>query len=332
MLLSLKGNSMQKLLSIIMPVYNMEEFLDISIPSVLNQDYKNIELLLINDGSTDKSLEICQKYSKSDTRVQIINLEHKGIASARNAGLKAVKGEYVTFVDSDDWVERDIYTYLISVLDHTDVDFAECGYYTVLDDRIEYDQDKKEAYYDRKEALNAFLYAFGSVDWLLWNKVYRRDIVQNIVFDTEMAEDMLFNLEVIKKGNRFFASNIPKYNWNRKSYISASRKPINANHLEQIKCFCALENAALEEGLVELADKSYARVCQRILSYSARTQKAKFYDYKKYLCLWKKFARKNFIKTLKCKSLNTFVKINYAMYCVVPFAMNIINIRLVRNI
>lgn len=319
---------MKKLLSIIMPVYNAEKFLDISIPSVLNQDYKDIELILINNGSTDKSLELCKKYSQSDGRVVLINLDHKGIASARNAGLKAAKGEYITFVDSDDWIEKDIYTYLINILDKSDVDFAECGHYNVFDDGIEYKQEKIEVYCDRKEALNSFVDVYGTVTWLLWDKVYRREIAKNIVFGTELAEDMLFNLNVIKNGNRFFASNIPKYNWNRKNYLSASRKPFDIHNFATIKGFIALENVALEEGLIELADRSYARVCEEILSFSARTQKVKFSKYKKCLYELKKFARKNILKTLKCKKLKTVLKINYTMYCFLPTVMNAINIKL----
>ena len=92
-------------ISIIMPIYNCEKYLKRSIESVLNQTYKNLELILINDGSTDNSLKVCREYERKDDRVQVIDKKNGGVSSSRNAGFKIATGEYVTFVDADDWIE-----------------------------------------------------------------------------------------------------------------------------------------------------------------------------------------------------------------------------------
>lgn len=97
---------MEALISIIIPVYNVEKYLEECIESCINQTYKNIEIILINDGSTDKSLEICQKYANIDNRIIVKSIPNSGVAHARNVGIGLSKGDYITFIDSDDFVDR----------------------------------------------------------------------------------------------------------------------------------------------------------------------------------------------------------------------------------
>ena len=96
------------LISVILPVYNAEKYLDNSIKSILSQSYKNIELIIINDGSSDNSKKICEKYQKDDKRIRIINKSNKGVSAARNDGIKEAKGEYICFFDADDFLENDM--------------------------------------------------------------------------------------------------------------------------------------------------------------------------------------------------------------------------------
>lgn len=312
-----------------MPVYNAEKFLDISIPSVLNQDYRNIELILVNDGSTDNSLEICKKYADSDKRIVLINQENKGIAGARNNGLETAKGEYITFIDNDDWVDKDIYTYLINILDNSDVAFAECGINIVYDNRIETFSKNREIYCNIDDALEYFFDENNLFRWTVWNKVFRRSLVKDIRFKWGLAEDMRFDLEVFKLGSIFFSSDIPKYNWNRQNYISESRKGFDARQTAYLDFFMEFESLSKEKALFDLADRCYAEVCKRILSYSARVNMKKIENYKDYLFKWKKFARRNLTKTLKCNHLSFMIKADFLIYCVIPHIMNKINIKFV---
>ena len=104
---------MKKLISVIVPVFNVEKYLEKCIESIRNQTYKNLEILLINDGSTDKSLEICNKYLEIDDRIVLLNKENGGLSSARNFGIDNAKGEYITFVDSDDFIHELMYETLV---------------------------------------------------------------------------------------------------------------------------------------------------------------------------------------------------------------------------
>lgn len=95
-----------ELISIVIPVYNVENFLERCITSVLNQTFENIEIILVNDGSTDNSLRICQQYEKIDSRIFIINQENQGLSAARNSGINQARGKYICFIDSDDWIHE----------------------------------------------------------------------------------------------------------------------------------------------------------------------------------------------------------------------------------
>ena len=100
---------MDDLISVIVPVYNVEEYLDRCIESIVNQTYKNLEILLIDDGSTDNSYNICDKWAKKDNRIKVVHKENGGVSSARNVGLDVATGDYIGFVDSDDYISIDMY-------------------------------------------------------------------------------------------------------------------------------------------------------------------------------------------------------------------------------
>ena len=116
-----------KIISIIVPVYNVEEYLNECLDSIKRQTYKNIEVILVNDGSTDGSKEICERYCKNDSRFKLINQENQGLSETRNVGVRASIGEYIFFVDSDDVVKVDILEILLSFMAE-DVDIVGCSY------------------------------------------------------------------------------------------------------------------------------------------------------------------------------------------------------------
>ena len=112
----------KKKISIIIPVYNVEKYLSRCLESVINQSYKNIEIIIVNDGSTDNSFDICNKYKKKDKRVILIDQNNQGLSGARNTGLKHATGEYICFIDSDDYVEKDYVEYLYKLIVKDDYD------------------------------------------------------------------------------------------------------------------------------------------------------------------------------------------------------------------
>lgn len=115
------------MISVIVPVYKVEKYLRRSIESVLNQTYTDLEIVLVDDGSPDQCGMICDEYAQKDSRIRVIHKENGGLSSARNAGIKIAKGEYITFLDSDDYIENDAYETLINVAANTDADVIEGG-------------------------------------------------------------------------------------------------------------------------------------------------------------------------------------------------------------
>ena len=171
---------MNDLISVIMPVYNVEMYLAQSIESVLNQDHQHLELILIDDGSTDDSGAICDAYGAKDSRVRVIHQKNGGAASAKNAGLRIASGTYLCFVDSDDFLEPNVYGYMLKTLKENDADAVQFSFQDVYTNRVE-PQILPACVLNEKEYLTHF-----TKDWtcpLLWNKLYKRCLFDGIFFE-----------------------------------------------------------------------------------------------------------------------------------------------------
>lgn len=119
-------SKMNKLVTIIIPVYKVEKYLDDCLISIVNQTYKNLEIILVDDGSPDSCPSLCEQWAENDARIKVIHKKNGGLSSARNAGLKIATGDFIGFVDSDDWVELDMYAMMVKALEENDVDFVAC--------------------------------------------------------------------------------------------------------------------------------------------------------------------------------------------------------------
>ena len=171
---------MNDLISVIMPVYNVENYLSQSIESVLNQDHRELELILIDDGSTDGSGGICDTYAAKDSRVRVIHQKNGGAAAAKNAGLRMASGTYLCFVDSDDFLEPNVYGYMLRILKEQDADAVQFSFRDVYKDHAE-EQILSPCVLNEKEYLVRF-----TKDWscpLLWNKLYKRSLYDGIFFE-----------------------------------------------------------------------------------------------------------------------------------------------------
>ena len=162
-------------ISIIIPIYNSEEYLAQTIESVMNQTYKNIEIILVNDGSTDGSKEICEEYAQKDKRIKVINQENSGNAEARNCGMKNASGKYYMFLDSDDLYEPDACENMLNEIERTDADYVN-GNYQIIDDNLvrwpapAFDQEK---YLDMELDINDHEKSFWVMNSTVWNKIYK---------------------------------------------------------------------------------------------------------------------------------------------------------------
>lgn len=176
------------MISVIVPVYNVEPYLRKCLDSILAQTYRDLEILVIDDGSKDESGAICDEYAEKDNRIRVFHTENKGLSCARNLGLDNAKGDWIGFVDSDDWIEPDMYEALMRKAEETGVDIVECGVLTEYATRtIKY--SAINATVSSTEALNALIK--GSIRTQVWNKIYRSSLFNNIRFpDGQAYEDI----------------------------------------------------------------------------------------------------------------------------------------------
>lgn len=209
---------MEAKVSIVIPVYNSEEYLEECLESVITQSYKNIEIILINDGSTDNSLNICYKFKKKDSRIKIINKKNTGVSDARNIGIINSTGNYIVFVDSDDYCEKSMVDTIIKNIN--DNDLLIFSYNKVCKkQRVKYNFEKIEI---NKENIESKIIDNDRIGGYLWNKVFKCSIVKenNLKFDSNITfgEDLLFVFEYIKKTKKILYIKETLYNYRIRKY------------------------------------------------------------------------------------------------------------------
>jgi len=170
-------------ISIIVPVYKVEKYLGQCVESILNQTYSNLEIILVDDGSPDACPEICDEYQKRDNRIKVIHKQNGGLSDARNAGLDIVTGDYIGFVDSDDWISPTMYEELLDTVQEYNVEIAFCGYRTT-DENGNVKQER--GFGDRrkspvKDLVNDIIYCDGD-NVVVWNKLYHAEIFKKVRF------------------------------------------------------------------------------------------------------------------------------------------------------
>lgn len=207
---------MNELISVIIPVYNVEQYVESCLNSVINQSYFNLEIILVDDGSTDKSGEICDQYALKDSRIKVIHEENAGLGEARNRGLRIASGDYICFVDSDDWIEEDYCKELVKAAERTNSDIAICGYNECFKDgktpKVKYDDCFTTT---GKEILHYTMTA-NSKYWFnisVWNKLYKREIISGLWFKSRVYEDIMYNAGSMYRANKIAYINQCLYNY-----------------------------------------------------------------------------------------------------------------------
>lgn len=213
---SLRENNMS--VSIIIPIYNAEIYLPYCLDTIRNQTYKDLEVILVNDGSTDDSGKICDEYSKKDNKFIVIHKKNGGVSSARNAGLKIAKGRYIGFVDPDDWMEPNIVENLYKLITNNDADMSCCGYYKedIEGKIINKTSGADPMRINNKEVLNNILNPNGYYSFV-WNKLFSSNIIKKnrIYFDEDIqfGEDLLFCCEYLTHSNIIIYDSTPYYHY-----------------------------------------------------------------------------------------------------------------------
>lgn len=275
---------MNELISVIIPVYNIEKYIEKCIRSIVNQTYRNLEIILVDDGSTDKSGWICDEYAKTDVRIRVIHKENEGLSDARNSGLNICKGKYIGFVDGDDWIANDMYEFLYQTLTEYNADVVVCGHYIEGDNGV-YDSENAEGslkIYNSHEAVYAVV-KDQEIHSYAWDKLYKKELFEGIRYPSgRYVQDIFTTYKVFMNVNKVVCNNQPKYYYyQRRDSIQRTRG--NKLNWDQ---FCAYKE--MKENLDEFPEL-----------YEFITIRLAGYGYAVYNCFLLKNASD--IKEEKCK-------------------------------
>ena len=200
---------MSDLISIIVPVYNALPYLDQCIRSILGQTFRNIEIILVDDGSTDGSGQLCDLFQQMDRRIRVLHQKNNGSVSARKVGLKIANGNYIGFVDADDYIEADMFDRLSSIMKEFDVDFVHSG--MITDDKkiCNYEEGIVElTVIDRAEYINTHVFMPQTISYALWSKLFKSEIIKEAYMqlpdEQSFGEDLLCLCSYIMKSRRFY--------------------------------------------------------------------------------------------------------------------------------
>ena len=273
--------------SVVVPVYNVEDYIERCLDSIINQNFKHIEIIAINDGSTDSSLSILKHYSCKDKRIRIIDSSNKGVSNARNLGVREARGDFIVFVDSDDWIDKDMIKKMYTYLKKEKADLVMCTYVREFKNRskekifdlpnvcIYGENDIKDKLLRKlvgpigNELSNPeYLDALGTV----WGKMYRSEILKNNDFrfvDLKYigsGEDTLFNIYAFNKFKRVVIINEPMYHYWKDNPNSITTGSIS-NFLEKRKNYFTIIRSFINEN--KLGDEFHKaldnRICTSVL-------------------------------------------------------------------
>lgn len=218
-----------QLISVVIPVYNVEKYLRKCLDSVCGQTYCNLEIIIVEDGSPDNCAAICDDYAKKDNRIRVIHRQNGGLSAARNSGIEAATGDYIVFVDSDDWLESDMIAYLYENTIKYQVKLAICGYYMIRGEHKSKFSVSEDMVLDRDEALYE-LCKDGKFPNYAWLQLIDRELLSNIRFpEGKKFEDILTTYRIVEKVEKVLLLKEAKYNYYRRNDSITGRKSMNAN-------------------------------------------------------------------------------------------------------
>lgn len=313
---------MKSLVSVVVPVYNSEKYLARCINSLLAQTYDNIEIFLINDGSTDESKSICEKYKEQYGNITFLDKENEGPSASRNMGIKRSRGEYLVFVDSDDYVDSSYIETLVHSIEKDNADLAVCGYWKETSSkRQKVCVMKENKILDAKEGMICTFAANGFGGYL-WNKLYRLRVIEKyqIRFDRELkkSEDMLFVCEYLHGISKVSYVSEPLYHYmfNAESICrnTKSKQTFSEDELTNLKAHEIIKEQISDDEVKEAFKCRYVCTLMRLLVnlyYSSEKRDG-----------LTRFARdgirENLMSFIKCDFFGVKEKVGAAMMAIEP--------------
>jgi len=260
-----------KTISIIVPVYNVEDYLIRSVDSILNQSYQNLEIILVDDGSTDSSGRMCDAFMVQDARVKVIHKKNGGLSDARNAGLEIATGDYIGYVDSDDWVENDMFEIMLDACEKYDAEVAACRYSMVYQDFTINESTNLILPMTREEALETYICGnlerpiYNSV----WSKLFKRELVEEYRFPVgKKSEDIMYTTRAFCNMNSCVYIDKALYNYvcDRQGSIMAVK---SGEHMlnDELPFFREQIKYVEEHVSKEMSDKAKYHYCRRLMIY-----------------------------------------------------------------
>lgn len=254
---------MKKSVSLIIPVYNVEKYLPQCLDSVKEQTYPDIEVILVNDGSTDNSLSICKRYAKKFNWI-LIDQNNEGLSAARNVGVEHSTGDYIAFLDSDDWFEPDMIEKMVDAAIKYKVDIVETGIKWIYSDRQKVDAINKDTIFSKRDALSAYLLQTKPLHSQVCCKLYKKTIFEELRFEVgRLHEDGFFMYLAMYKANSYAVLKYAGYNYRQNrigSIMSTSIKPQNikdVTDMMEMRIFFFKNHNEME--LAEMAASYYYR-------------------------------------------------------------------------
>lgn len=315
--------------SVIIPIYNTEKYLTRCINSIINQTYKKMELILVDDGSTDDSKKICDKFARDYEMIKVVHQKNRGVSAARNVGLKLASNEYIVFVDSDDWIERETLENLYNVIKHNETDCIVFNLKEQVLKKIE-NKNQTQTWEEEIEKLIITERINSPV-----NKVYRNSIIKNnnIKFDEEISigEDLLFNIEYFTSSKKIYILNKELYHYEVSNNKSLTRK-YKEDKYEQLmyvndrikKITNSLESTKIKRAILYVKLKS---ICSCILELFHENCK---YSTQKKVNFIKKIRKENGI--IVVKNINLKIFLISLVYSFLPAKMLLITFKLINLI
>ncbi|WP_316569225.1 glycosyltransferase [Neobacillus sp. YIM B06451] len=299
-------------ISVIVAAYNIESYIEKCLESIIVQTYKDLEIIVVNDGSTDNTLHLISNFSKIDSRIVVIDKANGGLSSARNAGLEIASGEYIGFVDGDDYIHEEMYQKLLLLSQETQSDIAVCGHIRKYSNREVFSNSKKIIHYSSEEALSELISSKKIHDYA-WDKLYKKKLFENIRYPIgKMYEDVFTTYKLFIKAKKVVYIDEPLYYYIQRDG-SILRKGFSEKQFHQLEALEEMKRFLIENRIYHYEENLDARIlnvkCRMLFDISAGNaikNTTKHKDTAKFLI---KTIRAKSIKDLFNKRVSLFSKI-----------------------
>lgn len=255
------SNANDPLISVVVPVYNTSQYLEGCLNSIIRQTYHNLEIVLVDDGSTDSSGEICDSFARMDPRFCVYHKRNGGLSDSRNYGIAKSHGEYIVFVDSDDIVDADLVEYLYELLlkYHTDLSICQHKVHFASGKVIDYGSGKQDEKISQKECFRRFLYDNG-IDTSAWGKLYRKSLFDDIQYPCgQIFEDLATTYKLINRCDFVAVGNLSKYN-----YMLHGNSIVNGSFSTQKLTYSKIADAVIVDIVKKYPDLKKAGIARRV--------------------------------------------------------------------